>query len=194
MAWSEATILARAREFVKIYADDAGLSNTDVRSAFEQFCTDTLAIPVTDQFTTTANQREYALVQVIQVEQVKLGSQKLVQGRWPMPNSYRVDAGQIVLQFDPPAGVTLTVEGYGVPASISEVTLQPESNLQDAVAYLCAARYLSRYGDAQAVSRASVYHTYYELAVQSLRRRRGQAVYQRGDKGVPIRRRLLIGG
>lgn len=191
--WSETYILARAKEFVRVYGDESGLTLNDVRAAFEQFCSDSRVFFVSTVHTTVANRREYGCGRVLWVRRVLYGGRRLRAGVEDLPGVYRVDAERVILGFEPAAGVELRIEGYGVPGSIGDVSLEPELELQDAVAYLTASRYLMRYGDAQAVSRANVYSAVYLSRIEVLRSRRDQGTVERG---FVSRRsgRLYIGG
>jgi hypothetical protein len=192
MAWSEAYILSRAQSFVRIYADETQLTITDVRSAFQEFAHQTRAFTVSESFTTVANQKVYALSRVLFPVKVRYGADELVLGRLPNRFSYRVENSRLILNFEPAPNVNLWVEGYGIPAAIDGLDLQPEGMLQDAVAYLSASRFLSRYGDPQAVSRATVYYGYYQSAVVELRKQRLQHSFERCERMVR-RRYLRIG-
>lgn len=193
MAWSEATILARAKEFVRTYADEERVGLDDVRAAFAQFAIETRAFKGSIQHTTVANQREYRLGRIHHVERVLYDGQRLprrqVIGVWDM--SYHVHTDRLVLNFEPDAGKALIIEGFETPADINSVDLQPEIYWMDVVAYLCAAQVLARYGDPQAVARAQVYQAYYLHALNTLRRMQSQNPLERGAAVQPVRRLSL---
>jgi len=184
--------LSRAQSFVRIYADETQLTLDDVRSAFQEFAHQTRAFIVSESFTTVANQKVYPLSRVLFPVRVRYGADELSSGRLPNTFSYRVENSRLILNFEPAPGVNLYVEGYGIPVVIDGLDLQPEGMLQDAVAYLAASRFLSRYGDPQAVSRATVYYGYYQSAVVELRKQRLQDSFERGER-VVRRRYLRIG-
>jgi len=71
-----------------------------------------------------------------------------------------------VLSFNPPANKQIVVDGYGIPDDINTFTLQPETQLMDAVAMLTAVKYLAVYADAQTQSRASVLFSQYQSVLQ----------------------------
>ncbi len=189
MAWNATTILNRAKEFVKTYGDEDRVTSDDVRIAFEEFAIETRAFRGTQNITTVANQRVYALSTVLFPTRVKYDGEEIPYGYTEGIASYRVEPSRLILNFDPPAGKPIVVEGYTVPTNINTVELNPEQYLMDAVAYLAAAKVLSRYGDAQAISRAQVYIAYYKNAVKELFKQQSQRAFERG--GAPIRTRRI---
>lgn len=154
MAWNENTILDRAKEMARTYCDEERFTLTDVRAAVQEFCYTTRAVYGSENLTTIANQRVYNLAQVIEVIRVQRGTTELRHGYQENTDTYQVRPSQLVLNYNPPANQTLTVEGYIVPANVSDITLQPATAWMDAIAHLVAARVLRRYGDFQAIQRA----------------------------------------
>ncbi|MCX7689107.1 MAG: hypothetical protein N2045_14190, partial [Fimbriimonadales bacterium] len=120
---------------------------------------------------------------------VKYDGSEIPQGEIPDTQSYRVEPSRLILNFEPAPGKPLVVEGYSVPSNINAVTLEPEQYWMDAVAYNAAAKVLTRYGDAQAVSRAQVYLAYYRNALKELYKQQSQGVRQRGAR--PVRPRHI---
>jgi hypothetical protein len=171
--WNITTILNRAREYASKYSDSyQELDEHYVRVAFEQFCLDTLAFPVEQSITTTANQREYTH-SVVRVQRVLYDGIPLlvVDGGGVGGNYVVVHPSKIVLSFNPPAGNVIRVIGYGIPSNINTVVLEPEQQLMDAVAMLAASKYLFLYSDPQTQSRANTLLANYNAVVQQFRER-----------------------
>lgn len=154
MAWNENTILERAKEMARTYCDEDRISLTDVQATVQEFCYTVRAVYGSETITTVANKRVYNLARVIEVIRVRRGSTELRHGYEEKTDTYQLRPSQIVLNYNPPANQSITVEGYIVPANVSDITLQPATAWMDAIAHLVAARVLKRYGDAQAVLRA----------------------------------------
>lgn len=169
--WNENTILDRAREIARTYCDEDRIALTDVRAEVQEFCLNTRAIYGSETITTVANQRVYPLLRVFEIVRVKRGSTELPHSYRENSDSYQVRPSQIVLNYNPPANQTIVVEGFIVPANVSDIHLQPEIAWMDAIAYGVAARVLARYGDPQAVERSRVFRqTQSELVADLLRR------------------------
>ena len=173
--WNQNTILNRARVYASKYTDAvAELDNHYVRVAFEQFCLDTLAFPVEQNIVTVNNQREYTHG-VVRVYRVFYDNQQLpilpAEQTGITGNYVVVYPSRIVLSFMPSANKTIRVIGYGVPANIDTVVLEPEQQLMDSVAMLAAAKYLAVYADQQTQSRASVLVANYQTVIQQFRQR-----------------------
>jgi len=171
--WNITSIRDRAREYASKYSDAyQELDEHYVRVAFEQFALDTLAFPVEQTITTTANQREYTH-SVVRV-------QRVIYDGVPLPildssatsgNYAIVYPSRIVLSFNPPAGRQIRIVGYGIPSNINTVVLEPEQQLMDAVAMLAASKYLVLYSDPQTQSRAGTLLASYQAVVQQFRER-----------------------
>lgn len=189
MAWNATTILNRAKEFVKTYADEDRVTIDDVRTAFEEFALESRAFRETETFNSVANQKVYTLSKVLYPTVVKYDGAEIPYGEMDGVQSYRMEPSRLILNFEPDAGKPIVVDGYSIPANINTVTLQPEQYLMDAVAYNAAAKVLTRYGDGQAVSRAQVYLAYYRNALQQIYKQQNQGNPQRG--GRPIRPRAI---
>jgi len=172
--WNSTTILNRAREYASKYSDAyQELDEHYVRVAFEQFCLDTLAFPVEQSITTTANQREYthSVVRVLRATYDGTPIPILNYGVIVSDNYVVVNPSRIALSFNPPAGKVIRVIGYGIPQDINSVVLEPEQQLMDSVAMLAASKYLYLYSDPQTQSRANTLLTNYNAVVQQFRER-----------------------
>ncbi len=192
MAWSETHILNRAKELVKVYADETLLAVDDVRIAFEEFAQKSEAFLVEESIVTVGGQRVYPLTRVIRVLEVTLNGTPLQQSRQEGTNTYQLDGNTIILNFSPDANLTLIAKGYGIPTAINGLTQpQPEQYMMEAVALMTASNYLRRYGDAQAVDRALIYSAQAAEAITEIRRRRGYVRTQRSASIVPPTRRQL---
>ena len=167
--WNETTILERARTYASKYTDaGAELDTHYVRVAFEQFCIDSLCYPVQQSITTVADQREYTH-RVVRVRRVVYDGQELPILPNPANTAQQyvvLYPSRLVLSFNPPANKQIVVDGYGIPDDINTFTLQPETQLMDAVAMLTAVKYLAVYADAQTQSRASVLFSQYQSVLQ----------------------------
>jgi hypothetical protein len=184
--WSELGLVTRAREYARRYTDRVdGLDLHYVRSAFQQFCSDTNSFPSEVVINTIGNQREYTHP-LVRVSRVLLDGVELAIVN--EPNQYyhacAVYPNRIVLSFDPIPNQQLRIVGYTVP-SIDTVQLEPAERIMSGIAMLAAYNYLIRYAEPQQLQSISLYQLEYRKMVDEFNTRHLDSIRQRGGN-VPV--------
>jgi hypothetical protein len=159
MAWSDTWIRDRTRELVRTYADEERATLADVLITVQRVCADYRLHFRAHTTTTTAGNRVYTIPHLVDAVRVLYDGQPIPQSYRDNTNTYYLRQNTLILNFSPPSGRTLVVEGYYTPSTVSEVGVEPEAVWMDAVAHLVASSVLARYGDQQAVSRATIYES-----------------------------------
>lgn len=186
MAWSEAYITSLIQHLVRHDADPAELTSDYARIGFERLALEAPVFEVTSNISIVALQRTYDVGNIHLITEVKLDGQQIPRlGKESYPSQSWYQRGQLlVLNWEPASAGTLTVTGFGVPSTIDGLTTQPEKLLQRAVALAAASEFLKTYGDARALSRASVYEQMFSRIVHHLKRRYNTPL-ERTDKARP---------
>jgi hypothetical protein len=184
--WSELGLLARAREYARRYTERVDELDTHyVRSAFQQFCSDTLAFPTEVVINTIGNQREYNHP-LLRVSHIFLDGSELILVN--EPNQYypacAVYPNRVVLSFDPEPNQQLRIVGFSVP-DIDTVQLEPSERIMNGIAMLAAYNYLIRYAEPQQIQSISLYQLEYRKMVDEFETRHLDGIRQRGGN-VPV--------
>lgn len=191
--WSTAYIVHKSREYLHPFGLASLVTESECQTVVREFFLSTRAYLAETTHQTIANETRYPLGDVIYpTEVVYDGARIPMQYPAPYTQSWYVQHGQLVLNFEPAAGKPLLIRGYGVPSQLSSVQLEPADVLMDAIAGKIAAELLIRYrADKESAVRAQYLLTKYANAVNEVQSRMHYTRLERNPRGNPSRRLSL---